>query len=179
HAFLRPAALQIQGTVLALFCLTWIGLRDVVRRFKLSPHPFDSRFAIDRFLIWALIPGFLLLAIYGSFSGITRELVALGTQHGGYNVAGFPHEEALGLGSWILLGLLILALLLTYWERRRSAFLLGTLALLSGIIPLLAGQFESQIATATAWRWLAAVFLLVGSLAIWYRRKIASSLSAL
>ena len=27
HAFLRPAALQIYGTVLALFCLMWLGLR--------------------------------------------------------------------------------------------------------------------------------------------------------
>jgi hypothetical protein len=177
HAFLRPAALQIQGTVLALFCLTWIALRYVVRRFKLSPHPFDSRFAIDRFLVWLLIPAFLLLAAYGAFSGITRELITF--EYGGYNAAGFPHEEALGLGSWILLGLLILAMLLTYWERRRTAFLLGALALLSGVIPLVAGQFENQIATATVWRWLAAVFLLAGSLLIWYRRKAAQFLSAL
>ena len=167
HAFLRPAALQIQGTVLALFCLTWISLRLFVRRFKSSPHPLDSRYAIDRFLIWPLIPAFMLLAIYGSLSGVAGEL--LGTEHG-FNIAGFPHEEALGLGSWIVLGLLILTMLLKYWERRRSAFLLGALMLLSAIIPLLAGLFETQIATAAAWRWLAAVFLLVGSLAIWYRR---------
>src|SRR6185369_2621827 len=32
HAFLHPAALQIQGTMLALFCLTWLALRLVVRR---------------------------------------------------------------------------------------------------------------------------------------------------
>jgi hypothetical protein len=179
HAFLRPAALQIQGTVLALFCLTWIALRHVVRRFKLSPHPLDSRFALDRFLVWLLIPAFLLLATYGAFSGITRELAAPGTEYAGFNVATFPHAEALGLGSWIVLGLLLVAMLLTYWERRRGVFLLGALAVLSGIIPLLAGQFESQIATATAWRWLAAVFLLVGSLLIWYRRKVARYLSAL
>jgi hypothetical protein len=137
------------------------------------------RFAIDRFLIWLLIPAFLLLATYGAFSGITRELAALGPEYGGYNVATFPHAEALGLGSWIVLGLLIVAMLLTYWERRRGAFLLGALVLVSGIVPLLAGQFESQIATATAWRWLAAMFLLAGSLLIWYRRRVARSLSAL
>ena len=206
HAFLRPAALQIQGTVLALFCLTWIFLRLLVRRLssaslegggqaplwsrsdandnKAAPgrrtprrHAIESaslllgsRFAVDRFLIWLLIPAFLLLAIYGSLSGITRELVALGTEYGGYNIAGFPHQEALGLGTWIVLGLLILAMALTYRERRRGAFLLGALATLSGIIPLLAGRFEYQVATATAWRWLAAVFLLGGSLLIWYRR---------
>ncbi len=166
YAFLRPAALQIQGTVLALFCLMWILLRRVLPSF-----PFNSKYAIDRFLIWFVIPAFLLLAIYGSLSGVTRELVAVGTEFGGWNVAEFRHEEALGLGTWIVLGLLLLAMLLTYWERRRTAFLLGALAVLSGVIPLLAGRFEYQIATATAWRWLAAVFLIAGSLVIWYRRE--------
>src|SRR6185369_3647536 len=32
HAFLHPAALQIQGTMLALFCLTWLALRLCVLR---------------------------------------------------------------------------------------------------------------------------------------------------
>ncbi len=204
HAFLHPAALQIQGTVLTLFCLTWISLRLFVRRGSLecgglaplSPRSdatdnkaapgrrtpkwrsiVDYRYTIDQFFVWLLIPAFLLLAIYGAFSGTIRELLGLGTEYAGYDVANFPHAEALGAGSWIVLGLLTLAMLLAYWERRRSAFLLGAMAVLSGIIPLLAGQFENQIATVTAWRWLAAVFLLVGSLVIWYRRKIASSLS--
>ncbi|HEY0764940.1 MAG TPA: hypothetical protein VGD61_21355 [Pyrinomonadaceae bacterium] len=179
HAFLHPAALQIQGTVLALFCLTWISLRLVFRRRRMeaAARVIASPFAIDRFLIWLLIPAFLLLAIYGSLSGIAREVLAFGSEYRGLNIAEFPHVEALGLGSWIVLGLLMLAMLLSYWERRHSAFLLGALVVLSGIIPLLAGQFEYQIATASAWRWLAAVFLLVGSLLIWYRRRLASLLS--
>ncbi|HKU74199.1 MAG TPA: hypothetical protein VJR02_09780 [Pyrinomonadaceae bacterium] len=172
HAFLHPAALQIQGTVLTLFCLTWILLRLFLRR-----PIVDYRYTIDQFLIWLLIPAFLLLALYGSVSGTLRELLGLRTEYAGFDVANFPHTEALGLGSWIVLGLLIVAMLLTYWERRRRVFLLGALAVLSGIIPLLAGQFENQLATATAWRWLAAAFLLVGSLTIWSRRKIAPSLS--
>ena len=175
HAFLRPAALQIQGTVLALFCLTWIFLRLLLRRvlgasIESWRRLLDSKFAVDRFLIWLLIPAFLLLAVYGSLSGVIREVAAPGARAGGFNIARFPHEEALGPGTWIVLGLLILAMLLTYWERRRNAFLLGALAVFSGIIPLLAGHFENQLATATAWRWLAAVFLLGGSLVIWYRR---------
>ncbi len=172
-AFLCPAALQIQGTVLALFCLTWISLRLVLRRVRGASF-LNSRFTVDRFLIWLLIPAFLLLAIYGSFSGIARELLSWGEQYGGYNIAGFPHGEALGLGSWIVFGLLLLAMLLSYWERRHNAFLLGALVVLSGAIPLLAGQFEYQIATATAWRWLTAMFLLGGSLVIWYRHKSES-----
>src|SRR5678815_1004756 len=97
HAFLRPAALQIQGTVLTLFCLTWIALRRAFLECgdqaplwsrsdandnKAAPgrrtprrHAIESaslllgsRFAVDRFLVWLLIPAFLLLAIYGSLS---------------------------------------------------------------------------------------------------------------
>jgi hypothetical protein len=178
HAFLRPAALQIQGTVLALFCLTWISLRLVVRRFKRTSRLLESRYAIDRLLIWLLISAFLVLVVYGALSGMTREVLALGTEFRGFNVADFPHDEALGVGSWIVFALLMLAMLLTYWERRRSAFLFGALAVLSGIVPLLAGQFEFQIATASAWRWLAALFLVAGSLVLWYRRKISKLLVA-
>src|SRR5688500_4007631 len=38
-------------------------------------------------------------------------------------------------------------------------------------MPLIAGLFETQIATATAWRWLAALFLIVGSVPLWYRGR--------
>ena len=67
HAFLHPAALQIQGTVLALFCLTWISLRLLLRRassrqnddgwLTAASRLLDSRYAVDRFLIWLPHPG--------------------------------------------------------------------------------------------------------------------------
>jgi len=179
HAFLRPAALQIYGTILALFCLVWLALRLLARRAlpKSGADPrwvrlLDGKYAVDRFLLWALIPAFLLLAVYGSLSGITQELAG----YGGLNIAGFPHQEAFGLGSWIVFGLLLVAMIGSSWERRSNAYLLGAVAVLAGIIPLLAGQFETQIATATAWRWLAATFLLLGSIVIWSRRKISERL---
>ncbi len=201
HAFLRPAALQIQGTVLALFCLAWLALRLLVSNCRGGPlwppqrdselgwpqratptvgsattwlsdaaRLLDSKYAVDRFVLWALVPTFLLLAVYGALSGVMRELAALGS---GLDLAGFAHAEAFGLGSWIVLGLLLVAMLVSFRERRHSAYLLGAVAVLAAAIPLLAGQFESQIATATAWRWLAAAFLLVGSVVIWSRRAIA------
>ena len=174
HAFLHPAALQIQGTVLALFCLVWIGLRFLARRAQAgwladASRLLDSDYSIDRFVVWYLLFGFLLLTVYGALSGVTQELAALGSGYTGFNLAGFPHQEALGLGSWIVLGLLLLAMLASAFERRSSLYLFGALTALAAIIPLLAGQFEHQIATATAWRWLAAIFLLCGSVVIWYR----------
>jgi hypothetical protein len=131
----------------------------------------NGKFAVDRFVLWALVPAFLLLAVYGSLSGITQEVAG----YPGFNIAGFPHAEALGLGSWIVLGLLLIAMLGSFRERKQNTYLLGAIAILSGAIPLLAGQFETQLATATAWRWLAAAFLLIGSVAIWSQRKISKA----
>ena len=106
HAFLHPAALQIQGTVLALFCLTWLGLRFLVRRALPKRRTrelvgrrwrlLDSDYSVDRVVVWFLLGGFLLLAVYGALSGVTQELAALGSGYTGFNLAGFPHQEALG-----------------------------------------------------------------------------------
>ena len=187
HAFLHPAALQIQGTVLALLCLAWLALRLIVRRACLKQDEggwltsawrlLDARVSIDRMVVWTLLGGFMLLAFYGTLSGVVRELAAQGSGYPGFNIAGFPHEEALGLGSWVLLGLLTVTMLASFWERRRSIYLLGAVAVVSAIVPLLAGQFENQLATATAWRWLSAAFLLGGSLMVWYRRGLSRRLS--
>ncbi len=182
-AFLRPAALQIYGTLLTLFCLAWIGLRLLVRRAvpKTSDAPqngwlhdasrlLDTDYSIDRLLSWLLLGAFVLFAVYSSLSGLTRELFALGSSFSGLNLAGFPHQEAIALGSWVLLGLLTVLMLANFAEKRREEYLLAALVVLAGAIPLLAGRFEPQMATAAAWRWLAAVFLLGGSIVLWYRR---------
>jgi hypothetical protein len=184
HAFLHPTALQIQGTVLTLMVLAWIALRMAVgRRVRAGEanndragywlndawRLLDDSYSFDRFVSWSLVGAFLLLAIYGSLAGVTQELAALGSGYPGYDVAGFPHQEALGLGSWIVLGLLTVAMLANYRERRRSVYLLGALVVLSAAIPLTAGLFETRIATATAWRWFAALFLIAGSIPLWKR----------
>ena len=182
HAWLHPTALQIQGTVLTLLVLAWIGARMLVRRRmpvgeRAQGHwlndawrLLDDDYSIDRLISWALVPAFLLLAIYGSIAGLTQELAAWGSGYPGYDVAGFPHQEALGLGSWIVLGLLTVAMVANYRERRSGVYLLGALVVVSAAIPLLAGLFETQIATATAWRWFAALFLMAGSIPLWYHR---------
>jgi hypothetical protein len=177
HAFLHPSALQIYGTVLTLFCLAWLALRLIVKRDEW--RRLDSSYSIDRLLSWLLLGAFVLFAVYGSFSGIARELGALGTEYRGFNIAGFPHQEALALGSWIVLGLLTVLMLANYRERRQKEYLLSAVTVLSAAIPLLAGRFESQMATTAAWRWFAAVFLLGGSIVLWYRKNHSKQLRLL
>jgi hypothetical protein len=190
HAFLHPSALQIYGTVLTLLCLAWLALRMVVKR--ASPQNdatadwlddawrlLDTNYSIDRILSWLLLGAFALFAVYGSLSGVVRELAVLGSAYPGINVANFPHQEALGLGSWILLGLLTVLLLANYRERKQQEYLLGAVVAFSLAIPLIAGRFELQMATVAALRWLAAVLLLGGSIVLWYHRNQTRELRAL
>jgi hypothetical protein len=177
NAFLHPWALQIQGTVLIVLVIAWSAVRFAVKsgksdKLNFVEHLVDSRWAVDRFVSWVVLTGFVFLAIYGALPGVTRELTAQGVDNPAWNIAGFPHQEAFGIGSWILLGFVVLAMLANAWERRRAVYVLGAVLALSTICPLLAGRFESDIATAAAWRWLGALFLLAASLPILFRDQV-------
>lgn len=176
HAFLHPWALQIQGTVLILLVIGWSAVRLAVKsekpnQLKFVEHLVDSRWAVDRLVSWMVLIGFVLLAIYGALPGVSRELTGQRVDNPAWNIAGFPHQEAFGVLSWILLGFMVLAMLANAWERRRAVYVLGAVVTLSTICPLLAGRFETDIATASAWRWLAALFLLAASLPILFREQ--------
>ena len=183
HAFLHPSALQIYGTVLTLLCLACLALRFVVKRALAQDNTtqpawlqdawrlLDTSYSIDRLLSWLLLGAFALFAVYGTLSGVVRELAVLGSAFPGLNIAHFPHQEALGLGSWILLGLLTVLLIANYCERKKQEYLLGAVVAFSMAIPLIAGRFELQMATVAALRWLAVIFLLGGSIVLWYRRN--------
>src|SRR6185369_5748258 len=76
HAFMHPSALQIQGTVLALLSLLWIGARVIVKKrdavgdfWKLL----DTPYSVDRVIPWVLLGGFVLLALYGAACGVDQE----------------------------------------------------------------------------------------------------------
>ena len=189
QAFLHPWALQIQGTVLLLLSLVWIALRFLVGRMGRSSDQEIEWVAaardlleapglsVDIFVSWAVLGGFVLLAIYGALFGVTEELAARGTSSVGWDIAGFPHQAALGIGSWTLLGLLAITMLANLWQRRSGPYALGALVAMLSAMPLIAGRFEDQVATASAWRWLAAILLVVTSLMLWYRQTILQQLN--
>lgn len=181
HAFLHPAALQIQGTFLALLSLMWIGVRVAVSRSEQQSISrfwklLDTRQSVDRLIPWILLAGFVLLSIYGATSGIIQEFASRGTQSFEWNLAGFPHSEAFGIGSWVVLGLLTIIMLANAWERRQRFYTFGAGVAICSAIPLLAGRFESEFATATAWRFFAALFFAIGSVVLWYRESIRAQL---
>ncbi|HKY30664.1 MAG TPA: zinc ribbon domain-containing protein [Pyrinomonadaceae bacterium] len=178
HAFLHPWGLQIQGTALLVLGLVWVSLRFLNRAGKLKHEKIkfigpllEAPWAFDRLVTWGLLAVFLLLAIYGALPGVTRELTAQGVDNPSWNIAGFPHQEAFGIGSWIVLALLVIALLANAWEQRRAVYIVGAVAALTSIPPLIAGTFETEIATASAWRWVGALFLILGVLPLLYRER--------
>ena len=182
HAFLHPWGLQIQGSVLAILCLIWVGARWLATKLDLHSsggfwRMVDTRYSVDRLLAWVLLGGFVLLTIYGAVSGVTQEYG--GAAYQAWNIAGFDHREAFALGSWIILGLLTLIMLANAWQRRRGIYLCGALLTLSTMVPLLAARFEAQFATATAWRYLAALFLIIVSALVWARPQVARQLQRL
>jgi hypothetical protein len=209
HAFMHPSALQIQGTILALLSLMWIGVRVIVKqRAVLGPQAsspardqftlvlgksrrgrlrsqlggfwklLDTPYSIDRVIPWVLLGGFVVLAIYGAASGVAQEFATRGSHALNWNIAGFPHSEAIALGSWIVMGLLTIIMLANAWERKQRFYLVGAMIAVCATIPLLAGRFESQLASATAWRFLAAIFFALGSVLIWFRKQLRSQLTS-
>ena len=88
--------------------------------------------------------------------GVKQELTARGSATPVWNIVGFPHQYALGLGSWIVLGLLVIAMLGNLRERRRAVYFFGAVAALATVCPLLAGLVGSAdchgFSVALAWR---------------------------
>ena len=133
---------------------------------SLTTDPWLAQWSFDRLIPPAILLGLACLSLYGAWTGVKLELARQGVISQAFNLGGFAHEHALGAGSWTLLGLLVVTLLASYYEcgletaRRARLYILGVIVALWCAAPLLAGLWEAQFATATAFRWLAALFLL-------------------
>ena len=169
-----PLGVADTGTVLALLCLSFVALRFVAKHFVPDANvlSLDSHYSVERVMPWVLLAGFVLLSLYSATSGVSSEFGLSNEYSAGWNIAGFPHQEAYGLGSWIILGLLTILMLSSAWMRKQRIYLYGALLTLLAAIPLISSRFETELATATAWRVLAAMFLALGSLLVWCRKRI-------
>ena len=198
YGSLHPWSLQLQGSALVLLSIGWVTLRLYVKHItgppELTEHTAQRqvpRWLADasrlleepntffgRPVLWAVLGGFVVLAIYGALSGVRQELTPGGLEAPTWNIGGFQHQYAYGAGSWILLALLVIAFLANLWEGRRRVYLLGAFAAATMVSPLLAGAWEAQIAMASAWRYLAAMVLILGLVAVWFRDEIWAGISA-
>jgi hypothetical protein len=170
----HPWALQIRGCVLGLFCLMWLAFRFFARKRAtqrtvekgdswISRLLLDMPVAFDHLVAGFLVVGFTLLTVLGTANGISKELTSTARTPPVFDL-GFPHEPIFGAGSLVLLVILLAVMFGNQREKGSHPFALGTLVMLWTLCPLLAGRFESQVATASAARWSVALFLLAISI---------------
>ena len=191
NVWLHPWALQIQAIVLGSICLAWIAIRMIARkRFEtvteeaqkerswLARILLELPAAFDHLLAGALVIGFIGLMILGVASGISQELANPNRTPRVFELAGYPHELIFGIGSLLLLGILLVLMLGNLRERKAGIFALGGLLVLWAACPLVAGRFESQFATASALRWSVAIFLVALSIAFAFSPRLSAAKKA-
>ncbi len=146
-----------QFVVLAGECIGWVLLRRVTRgRGKSASWMPSAEHAIDQVLLALLVAAVTISAVAGCLPGVWNELGMSGFQEAdsaANAVVGFVAGSA-----WMSLAAILTALGVALWERRSLAVLLA-LVFASATVPLLlAGRFFDQHATASAARWLFALF---------------------
>jgi hypothetical protein len=168
---LDPRSLQAYGVGLGVLALGWVLARLASRRTALLTEWWQTRWpALDLIVLSTLVAGQLILAVWGVVPGTVAELAPTGHS--------FPtsplYAEAYGLGAWILLGTLAVALLAGLWERLTGGWAVYGLQVLALTVPVLAGGcYGDELATASALRWgLAVAFVLYSTLS-WGRASLA------
>lgn len=144
------------------------GWRGVISWLLYPPWP-----PFDRMVIGLIVLSFVAMAIYGATPGILQELAARDAMEMPvWNTEVIPHTRVMSVWSWALMALLVFVQFSAMWERFEQWLVLGILAVLAAGGPLVAMSWESQVATASALRWLMACFLAVASLPILFRARL-------
>jgi len=142
--------------------------------------------AVDRVTNVALAGWLVLLGTYAVAPGVAQELSPGG---GSQRVVGsieafalpeIPHGHAQGGGAWLLLASVLVVLLTMAGDRLRGPRRISLSVSAAVVGPLLsmvacqlwASRWESEVAVASALRWLSTGLLLAGSVLIWGRRPV-------
>ena len=149
--------------------------------------------SVDRAIAGSLVGLLLLVATYAAWPGTlqeiaprpaTAQLVAASgssTQApaiaprevppiSDFAIPHLAHAHAGQAGSWVLLSMLLLLVIALALERRSAPWLLAVPVVAAAVMPLVACRFESQVAVASGLRWTSALWIVVLSLPIWFRR---------
>ena len=91
-----------------------------------------------------------------------------------FETAGVPHAPAFDRATWLWLALAAGLLIVGCWERVTGWRILSLLMVGATVCPLLAARYESEVAVASALRWLSSGYFLVGSIFFWSRDRLAA-----
>lgn len=200
--WLDPWFLQAQGVALAIYCLATNGAHWALARLGTADDEqsvesggttwhgqlqrlLNPQWAtVDQVLAMALLVLLVLVAVYAALPGVAQELAPINAANGAlagqrvvqdietYQWAGIPHGHAAGRGGWLLL-LAVGAMLAAGTWQYNIDWRLPTLVIAAAVAcPLLATHWESDIAVASAWRWLATGYLLLLSIPLWFRQHL-------
>jgi hypothetical protein len=194
--WLDPWMLQLQAIALSVLGLGWTGIRRLLHSIRIQvgtkTHWVEKLHAllnppwltVDRISRWVPLLVLVTLTIAAVTPGTLLEL-AISSTHpprpGAIDPdSGFllkPHQHASGIGSWLLLGIVLFESLAYQWGSLGMIDLAVATATAMLAAPLFASQFESVVAVATAWRWTSSILLFGLSSLVWSRNGLAAVFS--
>lgn len=167
---------QLQLSVLALWCLfsavvrlTMSG-RPQVRAMFRPPWP-----SVDQLVLGAVILGILGVGFALCLPGISVELGYQSAEVSG-SLAVWQNATA-GPGCWMALACILCALLIALYERVTPVRIGWLVSATAAPILLVSVYFTESNSVATAVRWSAAVFALIWTTAIVWRRPIQQAIA--
>ena len=161
---LQPRVLEVYGIALGLLSLAWVVVRIVdLRRARDERRLLQSPLSVDWLVRQGVVAGLWLVLALCALGELPHELA---------RSAAPITSLAFGSTAWIALGVLALMLAATLWERWGTAELVSSLLAAAALGCLVAGQFATDLAVASALRWALAVGFLLGSLAVWQRGRL-------
>lgn len=166
--WIDPRHVQAQLAVLAAWCAGWSATRRLIRRWPVAEGLARPAWpTVDQVVLGGLVAVVLILSITACWPGLRLEL--------GYAEllpANSLYQNAYAFGSWIALGLVVLALLVSLWEQF-SDWALGGILLAAVAVPLLvSAPFEASGATVSAMRWSFAFYTVITAATVWLRAPI-------
>jgi len=173
--WIDPRHVQAQLAVLAAWCAGWSATRRLIRRWPIAEGLARPEWpTVDQIVLGGLVAVLLFLSFAGCCPGLMVELGmadALPIES--------VHPFAFGIGSWIALTLVVLALLVSLWEGFTD-WALGGVLLAAAAVPLLvSAPFEASGATASAMRWSFAIYALITAATVWLRAPISQGVRRL
>jgi hypothetical protein len=142
---------------------------------SLSSFLNEQQFTFDRLAALFVFIAFTFLTLYAAIHGVAHELSLKNEKIILPDIANYSHTFAYGFSAWILLGLLLATMLALLKEKARYFYLFIAIITLSLLCPLIASNWENQIAVASAWRWFAALFLVVAFVVVQKREMILNA----
>lgn len=137
---------------------------------------------VDRVALHIAVGALVGLTTYGLLPGVAQELsprvgeVRIVRAAADFQILGLPHAAAQNWRTWLLLAVIVIGYAVHAVHRYGRQVLTGA-AIATAMIPLLlATQWESDVAVASATRWNCAIYFLAVSVLIWMRRPILNAL---